>query len=761
MAADSVKIHLKWLHQFQSAGYLAAIEKGFYQDEGLNVELIEGGPGRTPMEDMLSKKVQYAVSDAGALLYRAQGHPVVDLANIFQHSPQIIICRADSAPHTPANLAGKRIMLQHGFLTIEVLAVLEKFGIQKKDFIRQPIGSLDDLIQEKTDAWPGYSTNEPFLLEQHGIPFQTFSPRDYDIDFYGDMLVTTESEIDLHPDRAAAFSYATLKGWQYALTYPDEIVELIFKKYNTQNKTRAHLAFEARAISDLMFSDVIQIGYTNPSRWQDIANIYAQYDLIPANFSMEGFLYSPKPKLGDVFKEYQWEISVALLIALVAFLILHWFTQRLAIIRNTLELRDSNQLLSDEIEERKEVETKLVTAKQQAEQASKAKTEFLSVMSHELRTPLHGIIGLLDLMHTETLPEQHRQDLNMARQSAKSLQTLVSDILDLSKVEAGKLTLEQKAFEFESCITDVLRTFIIPCQDKGIDLTVDLTDVPETLLGDPVRIRQILVNLIGNAVKFTEAGSIHLQVTPHRSDDQTSLHFTVKDTGIGMSQEALGSIFEAFTQVQTLMHRQHGGTGLGTTIAKRLVEHMDGTIWAKSQLGKGSTFGFSIPCLYESPLISRHFNIHSFKHDDDLSSPHIPIPSLKGSSLEEQNWKILLTEDDLISQKIALKRLSDSGFHTDLAKNGQEAWEMVQQNDYDLILMDLRMPKIDGLTLTKKIRDAEKPNHKHTPIIGLSAHAMENVQQDCLNAGMDAFLTKPIEPKLIIAHMQKMLDITT
>jgi len=757
LADESVKIHLKWLHQFQSAGYLVALDKGFYRDEGLNVELIEGGPSHNSMKELQEESVQYAVADTGALLYRAQGLPVVVLANIFQHSPQVILCRAGESIETPADLRGKRIMLQDGFLTIEVIAVLEKFGIHvgKGDVIRQHIGHLDDFLEGYTDAYSGYSTNEPFLLKQKNIPFKIFSPRDYGIDFFGDMLVTTDQEVRFHDERTERVLRATLKGWAYAIAHPDETIDLIMAKYNTQHKTRAHLAFEAREISKLMLSDVVQIGYVNAQRWQEIAKVYESFGLLPKSFSLEGFLYQPTASLEEVLETNKWPMVVGMLLVLLSFLLLHWLSQRHAIKQKTQELLKKNKHLSDEIDERKRIEDKLIHAKQEAEQASEAKSEFLSVMSHELRTPLHGIIGLLDVMQGGLHPEQ-RQDFYMVRQSARSLQTLVSDILDLSKVEAGKLVLNDKPFDFKACICDVLRTFSVEVSRKELELSAEFIAMPKIVHGDEVRIRQVLINLVGNAVKFTDVGHVYIRISCGRHEDKHALEIAVSDTGYGISSKDLRTIFEPFKQVESLMHRAHGGTGLGTTIAKRLVEDMGGEITVESQLGEGSKFSFWIPCEVNKDVYSCSVNVCDMDNNMPLAVKDPAHEDLMQD--DKESWNILLAEDDLISQRVAMKRLKKSGLQAELAKDGIEAWKMFLNNDYDLILMDLRMPGMDGLSLTRKIRSYEATTNHYTYIIGLSAHALEEMQQECLDAGMDMFLTKPIEPESIIMHVRKMLE---
>ncbi len=326
-AAGPVSIQLKWKHQFQFAGYYAALEKGFYADEGLDVRLIEGGPGHAPVAELLEGRVDYAVADAGVLLDRARGRDVVVLASIFQQSPQVAYTRDDVA--SVADLKGRRVMLQDGFLTIEVLAMLQHFGISQGDFIRQPIGSIEDLIHGRTDAFPGYSTNEAFLLRKRGIPFRMFRPRDYGIDFYGDTLVTTGRELAEHPERAAAVRRATLRGWAYALEHPREIVDLIRSRYNSQHKSVEYLMYEANGIRDLMLADVVPIGFSNPDRWRHVAETFARQGLLTREVDLDAFLYQPRVTFLDLMRQHRLAIAAGV-IAFVLLLLLSyaWLLRR-------------------------------------------------------------------------------------------------------------------------------------------------------------------------------------------------------------------------------------------------------------------------------------------------------------------------------------------------------------------------------------------------------------------------------------------------
>ncbi len=334
-AHHHLRVQLKWKHQFQFAGYYAAVAKGFYAQEGLDVDLLEGGPGIAPIDALLAGEVDYAVADSGVLISRSAGKPVVVLANIFQHSPQVIYTRAE-IDHLE-QLRGKRVMMQHGYLTIEVQAMLQRAGLQPGDYVRQEIGSATDLIDGRTDAWPGYSTNEGFMFRQRGFAYHMFQPRNYGVDLYGDNLITTERELQQHPERAAAFRRATIRGWEYAIAHQAEVIRLIRKRYNSQHKSVAHLTFEAKEIAQLMFSSVVPVGYSNPKRWQHIATVFNNLGY-PIHVDWQQFLYHPQPTLSDRLWHYRYEIGVTLLLLLICLLYLYNLQLRRGIQRRTAEL---------------------------------------------------------------------------------------------------------------------------------------------------------------------------------------------------------------------------------------------------------------------------------------------------------------------------------------------------------------------------------------------------------------------------------------
>jgi len=392
-----------------------------------------------------------------------------------------------------------------------------------------------------------------------------------------------------------------------------------------------------------------------------------------------------------------------------------------------------------------ESEKKLHEAVQRAEAASHAKSDFLSTMSHELRTPIHGIIGLHSLISDEAghLTDEQRENLMLAQQSAQSLQALVNDILDLGKIESGNIELNEAEFDLKQLACEAMIPFRVVTLKKGVLLSLHIDNAPQYIRADETRLRQILLNMVGNAVKFTDKGevSVHISPTDHK------LRFSISDTGRGIHAIELERIFEPFVQGIPEKNGEQKGTGLGTSISKRLVELMKGTIRVESKPGEGTCFTFEIPCeAVSNERLQLHLDsltgLFKSLHHSRLAMSGTPSPSMH----------VLLAEDDPIGRRIIVKQLDAIGIDVDAVENGKTAWEKLQTQDYDLLLTDIRMPGMSGIELTKRIRQMEESRNKpRLPIIGLSAHAMDAVVKESMEAGMDHFIAKPVDPNRIIS----------
>jgi diguanylate cyclase (GGDEF)-like protein len=295
-ADDSIDLQLRWHHQFQFAGYYAAVEKGFYKEEGLDVRLHAGDPQHQPVPEVLAGHAQYAEGNSEILFQRLQGVPLVALAAIFQHSPSILLVRRDSGIASVHDLIGKRVMLMNMTQDADFLTMLLNEGVSLAQVHLIPSSyNIDDLITGKVDAFNAYSTNEPYYLKQRGIPYTIIDPINYRIDFYSDVLFTTETELRNHPKRVEAMRRATLKGWHYAMDHQEEIIDLLINKYHVE-KTRDHLEFEATEMRKLILPDLVEIGHMNPGRWQHMANTFVHAGLAKPDYSLDGFIYDPNPK---------------------------------------------------------------------------------------------------------------------------------------------------------------------------------------------------------------------------------------------------------------------------------------------------------------------------------------------------------------------------------------------------------------------------------------------------------------------------------
>jgi len=407
------------------------------------------------------------------------------------------------------------------------------------------------------------------------------------------------------------------------------------------------------------------------------------------------------------------------------------------------ELMKANRVAEDALIKGNKVLEELIRAKKELEESMKVKEQFLANMSHEIRTPMNAIVGFTNLILKTKLNKEQEEYINAIKISGENLIVIINDILDFSKIQSGKLIFEQIEFRVSHVISTLTQLILGKTTEKNIKLTKVIDKkIPDCLIGDPVRLNQILLNLVGNAIKFTEHGEVKIVVDlVSEIEDNVKLKFSIIDTGIGVSADKLSVIFEGFTQASSETTRKYGGTGLGLAIVKQLVELQNGTISVQSEVGKGSTFSFTLT--FKKSLL-------------ECKTKDVVENDVKTENMEELN--VLLVEDNLLNQVLAKKVLANWKWNTEVAENGLIALEKVKENNFDLILMDIQMPEMDGYETTRNIRKMYDPLKCNIPIIAMTAHALVGEAEKCIAAGMDEYISKPFDTKVLKSKIFSVLN---
>lgn len=856
-----VSIKLHWQDQFQFAGIYAAAEKGFYQEAGLKVTIINGQ--QAPFYEVENGIVDFGISGAGLVVERLKGRPFVALAAIFQSSPYTWLVRADSEINHPNDFIGKTVTRQS--YADDLSAMLLKFNIHPSQLnIVEPSPSdIENLINGKVDALTAYVSNEPFWMMSREVDYRTLSPHEFNINFYSDIIFTSEEYLKRHPKIVEAFREATLKGWQYGLEHPHEMIDLILKDYNSQNKTRQHLEFEAEKLSELSLYPTVSLGHMTIERWQKIAEHYLQLGLVNDDHQLNGFIYDPYPSIPTWLRWLVFAlIIIAALMAIGYFIKRHHakvLSEQIALqtaaleaelskgkaleekakreserlqtlLNNTLEgvitideagiiqnfnvasvrlfgyqpdeiigqnitrlmpaqhrhnhengmsrflsteqsriigqpveleaLHKSGQIIPIELtlsafkwEERyfftgivrdislhKAEHLALIAAKEEAEKANQAKSEFLSAMSHELRTPLNAVLGFAQLLQSDKqapLTDTQQDSLKLIIQSGEHLLKLINDVLELAKIETGSVEVSIEPVDVSIAIKHCLP--MLHNLAARYRVNIQTGDIPQQLvLADLTKLKQVLINLVSNAIKYNRPEG-EVIVTGEIISTLNRLRITVQDTGLGIPQDKQAFLFTAFDR---LGQENSGieGTGVGLIVTQRLIRAMNGHIGFESTENQGSRFWVELPTTDQKSL-------------DDIHPQSTSASQTTNPFKSDSATLILHIEDNPANIKLMeafFDRLPQYQLH--ICKTAEAGLEWLENNMPAVILMDINLPGISGLQATEQIM--ANPKFRHLPVIAVTAAAMPYDLQQAEGL-FTAYLTKPVNFVLLTELLNK------
>lgn len=588
---NKVVLALKWKHQFQFAGYYAAIEKGFYSQAGLDVELVEPTLESSSIELVLSGEANFGIGNIELITHYLNGEPLVLLASIFQHSPTVILVKESSDIFTPHDMVGKSLMLETDERGYEVLGMLYSEGLKKEQITIVPHSqSINDFLTNKVDALSAYVTNEPYFLESFGIPYRIISPRTYGIDFYSDCLFTSLNEVQKDSEKVKKFRDASIKGWEYALNNKEEIATLILSKYNSV-KTYQQLIYEANAIQKLINPELVEIGHTNKGRWLSMANFLYQYGFINSPKSLDGFIFNP-----DYHYDVDWTKILYLfaisMVVLIVFGLFFFLRVRKAVEKRTKDIQLLVSKLEDQNRQITEINKELIIAREAAEESLKDKSTFFAGLTAELKLPVNSLLTLIkQVKPSEVSPEHFSTLAKEIEGCSKTLNNFTKDVVAIFSIETSKERIAYSVIDPTTFLDRYLKRdrnrFAI--SSNQITLKLPSLQLSYSVLVDKEKIERILDILISNSLKHSPGASIEIGYYQQETD---TLTFWAKDNGKGLSNDQIEQFNHFFSDLGKYFFK---GIGYGLTLVKALVNLMGGNLWVTSHGTDGTTFYFKLP----------------------------------------------------------------------------------------------------------------------------------------------------------------------
>lgn len=735
---DKIILQLKWKHQFQFAGYYAALEKGYYKEEGLDVEIRDLDKNTTAIDEVLSGRAHYGIANSELLVRYMNGDPLVALAPIFQSSPSALVVRENSKITTPQELIGKTIELDTKGGANEVLSMLYIEGLKPSQInVSESTLSLNNLLNSKVDATAIYLTNEPYFLDKFGIPYRIITPKNYGIDFYAECLFTSQHELRKNKSRVNKFIAASIKGWEYALKNQDEIAHLIQTRYKS-TKTLDHLLFEANQIKNFIQPDFINIGHSNKGRWLHMVEVLSQSGIVTKTQSVDGFIYKPHETTNIPFYKYLIIIAVSLVIVLLTIYLHYIFIKKLRI-KNTSIINQQQQRIEQQ-------ELELNSLKYNLENLNKKTTELetfsdslLANLSFEIRSPLNNILGYCELLNAPRIKaESSRQYAKEIAKSSRTLQHQIDNLIEFSKLEANQYKLVYQRinlYDFFNSLHIITLNELKLFDKEYITIKTSIQDeINFDILSDRNILRSIFVRIINNSVKFTSKGYIELGC---KKNSSSSLHFWIQDSGKGINNKVMNDIFSPF---HNIAEKSTNSLGLGMPIVKGLVESLGGRIWIETVEESGTTINIAIPI---TPIGVRTITSKQTPHYIQQDAPEI------------KDKTILIVEDIQSNFLLLAKMLEETGCKIIHSKTGEDAIKTFNSTpNIDLVFMDLRLADMDGIEITREIRT----NNSNVIIIAQTAYSSGVKVNLSIEAGCNDFITKPISRLDLFNTLRKYLS---